>query len=506
MQRFLPAQFAGSNPARPSGWFLQTQDQDYAVLRLDVPQASAQPYFVLNHEFTHGIIHRNFSHLPLWLDEGIADFYGATEIQKDRVLMGKVPLSRLHHLRESTLLPAETFFTVDQSSPYYQEGDKTSTFYSQSWAAVHFLFMDPRARQEGLLTNFLKASNEVRDPLTAARQAFGDPKEFIGRLNSYAHQPTFRYWSYDLATRFDDKEFPTRKLSRAEGLVVRAEFLQRTQQATAALQLLVEALGLSPELGRAHSAMAYQHFLAKEYGKAQASFVEAERLGECDFRPPFYLGMIAMGAAGLNSRNQAEALLQLEKACARNPGFAFAHSLLGTAYLGSPETRSKALIESRKGVELEPWSSVNRAYLGQVCMALGLDASAKTIGVELQAFAQSSQEKALAKDYAGRLEEYLEGRRSLNTLPVQPQVPTSAPTDPDPEGRPTLEVRKSLKFRLPEKFKGLGQEVVGEALQGRLAEAIVKVEKALVSAGSNEDRKSLRALRDKLKAMQTPPM
>lgn len=137
MKRFAPREFEGKNPKRPSGLYLSSSDRDYAMVRLDASHQAEQPYFVVFHEYTHGILHQNFASFPAWLDEGIADFYGATEIQSDRVLVGKVPRGRLETMRNHVFLPLETLLSVNHESPYYREGDKSGVFYSQSWALVH---------------------------------------------------------------------------------------------------------------------------------------------------------------------------------------------------------------------------------------------------------------------------------------------------------------------------------------------------------------------------------
>ena len=37
-------------------------------------------YALVFHEYTHSILHMNARWLPTWLDEGMAEFYGYTEI------------------------------------------------------------------------------------------------------------------------------------------------------------------------------------------------------------------------------------------------------------------------------------------------------------------------------------------------------------------------------------------------------------------------------------------
>ena len=46
-------------------------------------------------------------------------------------------------LRDSKMLPLPLLFQVDPKSPYYNERDKQSIFYAQSWALMHYLIHRP---------------------------------------------------------------------------------------------------------------------------------------------------------------------------------------------------------------------------------------------------------------------------------------------------------------------------------------------------------------------------
>lgn len=502
MQRFLPRQFEGRDPSRPAGWFMQSQDQDFAVLRLDVQHSDQQPYFTLYHEFVHGIIHANLEHLPTWLDEGIADFYGATEIRRDRVRIGRVPEARLNQLRQSPLLPAEVFFAVSHDSPHYREGGKKSLFYAQSWAAVHYLFMDPGAQQQGLLGKLVQALEAGGDPLEAHRRAFGDLKAFIGTLNSYARQPGFRYWDYELALKLDDRAFPTRRLDRAEALALRAEVLLGSGQADLALPLLQEALAQAPGLARVHLALGLLRFRAGEDLSARGHFLEAQRLDGQDFRPPYYLGSLA-----LRGHDPADLgpIRPFERCIALNPAFAPAHSMLGLALLRDPEGRGRALAASRRAVELDPTSLALRAHFGEVCLALDQEAQAQAIADDLRAAARTPQDRQLAEAFAQRLAEHQAHRKRVaeSRLQAEQAAARSAPTGTSGEIRAEPR-RTSLKFRLPEKYRELGQAVLTRMYEGREPEALALVQGALAKATAAEDRKALQALLGQLRGSPGP--
>ena len=45
----------------------------------------------------------------------------------------------LQMLRGKKLLPLATLFEINRTSPYYNEREKSSIFYAESWALIHYL-------------------------------------------------------------------------------------------------------------------------------------------------------------------------------------------------------------------------------------------------------------------------------------------------------------------------------------------------------------------------------
>lgn len=61
--------------AHVAGVFQTGWDKQFAIVRIDQDHPGA--YQVVYHEYVHSLLHANFRWLPGWLDEGLADFYGA---------------------------------------------------------------------------------------------------------------------------------------------------------------------------------------------------------------------------------------------------------------------------------------------------------------------------------------------------------------------------------------------------------------------------------------------
>ena len=101
---------------------------------------------VVYHEFVHLLVNNSVRSMPLWFNEGLAEYYATFEVQR----VGRIARPRNVQedhvlLLRDRFLPLESIVAVDHDSPLYNESDKTSIFYAESWALVHYLLMGSRA-------------------------------------------------------------------------------------------------------------------------------------------------------------------------------------------------------------------------------------------------------------------------------------------------------------------------------------------------------------------------
>jgi hypothetical protein len=82
----LAPEFWKRKGAKPAGFFRHGWEKQFAVVQLDDVRPGA--YQVVYHEYAHSLLHMNFHWIPLWLDEGLADFYGSTRFEQSRTLVG----------------------------------------------------------------------------------------------------------------------------------------------------------------------------------------------------------------------------------------------------------------------------------------------------------------------------------------------------------------------------------------------------------------------------------
>ena len=90
--------------------------------------------------------------VPVWLNEGLAEHYSTYEVYRGgrEATIGAAIESHLAQLNASPLLALERLLTIEHSSPLYNEGNRRSLFYAQSWALTHMLLLGGQNRTANL--------------------------------------------------------------------------------------------------------------------------------------------------------------------------------------------------------------------------------------------------------------------------------------------------------------------------------------------------------------------
>lgn len=140
-----------------SGYFLPRKFANYMVMDIN---AGEEPRRVVYHELVHAMLHATFERLPLWLDEGLAEYYASFAYfpATRRIDVGRVMRDHVQTLAVDGLMPFADLFGVTPESPEYNERDRKGRFYAQSWLLVHYLVGEPERRE--VLNRILSAARE----------------------------------------------------------------------------------------------------------------------------------------------------------------------------------------------------------------------------------------------------------------------------------------------------------------------------------------------------------
>ncbi len=341
----LPEFWEKTGALHPAGVFADAPDRGWVALRTNVARFREgdadrdNPYLLVFHEYVHIVLRLNFESLPVWLDEGLAEYWGNTIIEGDRVLEGRHVPYHLKTLRQRTLIPLAALFAVERGSPEYSEQDRATIFYAQSWALVHSLVLGSDERR-GQLDRFVALLQAGRPAADAAREAFGDIGGLERELQSYVRRPAFRHRRRTARLEVREDAWPVRSLPDGESLALRAGFHVAMGRAAEARALAAQALALDPDMGAAHEALALLAWREGRRSDARDALARATALhGASDYAHYLYGHLLWESLEGPEGLQRVEA--SFRRATELNPSFADAHASLARAIVAREAFRGE---------------------------------------------------------------------------------------------------------------------------------------------------------------------
>jgi len=350
LSQLIPEYWTQKGHTHPAGLFVPGPEKNYIALRTEVE--SEFPYLAIYHEYVHLIINLNYQHFPVWLNEGFADFLGSATLTGKGGKLGQPSSWDLNLLQQTKLLPLETLFKVDHQSPYYNEANKTTIFYAESWALVHYLMVDPEKQKNQALSKYISFVESGGDPVEAATRAFGDLAQLQKALQSYINRTSYMEYSVALPAKADAKDYSVRTISAAEAQARLGDFDLYRGQLDAAHKKLEEAIRLDPNLAAAQESMGLVLFRQDERYGAEKYFAHAVALDSKSALAYFYHAML-LTSEGSDEEQIAEARTALEKAVALNPGLGSAWSNLALLYANAGAL-DNALNAAKRAVDTMP--------------------------------------------------------------------------------------------------------------------------------------------------------
>jgi tetratricopeptide (TPR) repeat protein len=432
-----------------SGMFLFTPEKNYVLLDLSAPED--EPYHILFHEYTHLLIHQNEGHIPLWLDEGLAEFYGFSQIHSKEVWLGVANAGHVDLLRRAPPIPLDVLFTVGYNSPYYNEREKGNMFYAESWALTHYLMMKDFTGNKNLISTYLNLVLEGKDSVAAAQQVFGDLGALQKDLAEYVRGSSFHFLRLRASAKVDEDSFHSQALSPAESDQARGDFLIYDRRFDEARALLNEAMQLDPTSAAAAESMGFLEFQQNRNEEAEKWFDKAVSLNSKNYLANYYYAVMAMQADPLHAASIPRVEQSLETAIQINPSFAPAYASLANVYAIRGENLSHAHTLALQAVTLDP-SNVQYYLIAAsillrmndpsnavlVCQKAALLAKTATEFNAVQRELESAEQFRDALDRQKQAEqEMLAARRAEAQAAAAQSVPSSS-TAEDPDLQPPV--------------------------------------------------------------------
>jgi tetratricopeptide (TPR) repeat protein len=319
------------------GYFQQADGAYYITLSTE---AGEYAYPTIFHEYVHLLVGNALAEVPVWFNEGLAEYYSTFEISGDRsAKLGRVKEEHVFDLRER-FIPLTELLAVDHASPLYNEGSRRGVFYAESWALVHYLLIG-NAKRKGQLATYLQKHADGVPSSQAVREAFGVTEaELEKELRRYVQQSAYSSMRYTFEDKVAiDKDWIIDQPSDADGEAAYADLLlalRRPEEASARADTAIE---LAPNHARAQAVLGR---IRAEDGQADAAKTLLDQAvkaaGETDYLPAYYQARHLLRGEGKHAPTVTadaarEALALLGRVKTLQPSLADAHGLAAYGWL-----------------------------------------------------------------------------------------------------------------------------------------------------------------------------
>jgi tetratricopeptide (TPR) repeat protein len=333
------------------GQFLAHRDGNFIALNADPSLVGALA--TIQHEYVHQLVRHNLPRVPLWFNEGLAEYYSTFAAEGEVAVVGRPVRRHLRWLQTHQRFSLGEVLAATSESAAEHGAEAAGQLYAVSWLLVHYLLSGDADRLDGAaeLLYLLGRGDEPEAAVYAALEL--DAVGLAERLREYLLRPLAEAgWRLPAAGGLAPTVEP----------VAAADLLSHLGDLLARQQKLADA-------GRHYDlALAYDGFhLGARSGLAmvrdlegrleEAAILHRETIDLAPTAPEPYLRygrhLMAAAQSGLFEKASVteladEARVMFEAAARLAPDFAECRAMLGTAQLlagGKPE-RGIALLEA----------------------------------------------------------------------------------------------------------------------------------------------------------------
>lgn len=358
-------------PANLAGFFQPGEDVNYIAMSLDPRQRD--PFSVAFHEYVHLHMEDNVPRAPVWLNEGLAEFYGNLQFNGTEALLG-VPLPYLNLLRNHEMLPLATLLSIDHSSPHYNESNKTGVFYGESWALVHYLMLGGGPGRQDQFKRFLQQVSRGEDAAKSLQDSFGMTLDTIEKeLRAYVHRgelPTLRLTTSDPQS-YSYTAIQRSSLSDAEANYYLGDLLLHINRADEAERYFKQAIALDPNLSLAYASLGQLCVWQKRYTEAKKYFERASASSQnylVHYQYAWLLTRETLAPAGRIDSPDTAAVIreQLAQAIKLAPEFAASYYVFALVDFVRDERHDEALEMAQKAHRLAPTKTNYTLLLAEI--------------------------------------------------------------------------------------------------------------------------------------------
>lgn len=371
-------------PVEVAGYFMRHPDSNLIALRAVRGRTDLSTIF---HEYAHALVANTVGAAPVWASEGIAEFYSTFESSRGgrSALIGAPHKRALLMLQTDTPMPLAQLFAIQHDSRDYNEGDRRSMLYAESWALVHYLTIGNQARRPQW-ERYLQLLKNGEVGAEAAVKAFGGDLPALEReLRQYVRRFMFQAIQYEFpAATVAEPLARAERLPQPTAMSYLGDLLARLDRPDDARTLLGRALGSSPDNGSLLGVLGLVELRAARLEAAAPLLERAAALAPDDPRAVAGHGRALLLQARSDDQEATyqRARQQLSRALELEPDNAFTALTLASAEMGAGADPARAVALLRQVLASQPEREDVRLMLGEALVAHEeLDAAVGTFSV-----------------------------------------------------------------------------------------------------------------------------
>ncbi len=322
------------------------------------------------HEYAHHVVHLDWSRIPLWLNEGLAEYFSTCELRDGEAVLGAPPPAHPRWIAAHGLLPLRAIAATTVDETKTGEAARVGAVYAESWAFVHFLMHDAEVDRRAQLRRVLALCAAGRPFDEAFVAAFGASYEDLDApFAAYVGRAAWTRRSVALGERASTGTGRAAAADPAwrDALLGWLLLTARADQAATAAARFDAALTRNPAQPLALAGKGRLAAAAGRLAEAKALLERAVTGDPSDHLAPYLLAttlldeLAARPPAARDAATTTPVVLRarelLERALARRPDFAEALARLGVAYGQEPVDTARAAAALERARTLLPSDS-----------------------------------------------------------------------------------------------------------------------------------------------------
>ena len=444
---FKPKRAEGSADDAVAGFFVPGEAANY--IALSYLNAKSEPNIsTVYHEYVHYLLNVNFrrTDLPLWLNEGLSEYFQTARIENGQVTLGSPRTERLALLRKSTLIPLKSLVEMDLKTLKTNSDQQRALFYAQAWATVHFLLNND---QKVTTVERVNKAFTLFQTKGSAGEAFRtDYTSAEKDLRGYIDLPSLPLATMPLSAKIEPLgAAPSTTLTESEVNAFLGDLSHHTGDLAAAEMLLRKALTLSSGSALANSSLGIVLVRQRKFAEAKTFLEKAASSEHADFLAhfnyAFVLSQQEMDERGYISRflpeTEKRMRASLLRAIALNPDYAESYRLLAFVDLVNEGDLEEASTLLRKALAARPGDQDFEMLLAQVLLRREKYAEAKQIAERIRKRAADPKLRSEADAVLRTVDEFFAVRsissddqpEAFRTMPKMIFLKRSAVSDAD---------------------------------------------------------------------------